>query len=303
MDSLGIDIGGTSVKAAMLRDGRIIWSGKSPTYARPDTAQIVQAIRQATAERETTSTTIGLCCPGLLDRLKRIITLSVNVPGLVGTPLDELLNDTLAHSIPTPQILSDAGAAAYDLYVTRALTGRLLSLTLGTGVGASVIDDGRFLHISGETPGHFGQLDVSLDANPPLGADGGAGSLEAYLGSAALAAHYGENSADRLNPANPPIQALVRAIRIAHAIYRPHHIGLAGGIGIRLTRLVPQIKAAVNQQLTSVARPNWTLFTGDSDFHAACGAARYAARPPATPIIPSSTDGSSSDQADPPSRS
>jgi hypothetical protein len=56
-------------------------------------------------------------------------------------------------------------------------------------VGASVLDEGgKFLHVSGESPGHFGQLDVSLETDPPIGPDGGAGSLEAYIGTAALIA-------------------------------------------------------------------------------------------------------------------
>src|SRR4051794_39947309 len=53
MDSIGIDIGGTSVKAAMLRDGQVLRTSKSDAFTRPDTDQLVQAIRQATAGRAT----------------------------------------------------------------------------------------------------------------------------------------------------------------------------------------------------------------------------------------------------------
>jgi len=59
----------------------------------------------------------------------------------------------------------------------------------GGGVGGWGVDGGgKFLHVSGESPGHFGQLDVSLDGEAPVGPDGGAGSLEAYIGTAALIA-------------------------------------------------------------------------------------------------------------------
>jgi predicted NBD/HSP70 family sugar kinase len=276
MDALGIDIGGTSVKAAMLRDGDVLWTGKSGPYAQASAGKIVAAMREAIAHCGEKTDRVGLCCPGLLDREKRAITLCVNVPGLMGASLDELVAEGLGRSVPAAEILSDANAAAYDLYATRNLCGRLLSLTLGTGVGASVIDEGRFLQVSGETPGHFGQMDVSLDETPPIGADGGAGSLEAYLGSAALAARYGENAVERLNVGDPAIRALVRAIRIAHAIYRPRHVGLAGGVGIRLGRLLPLIKTEIDRNLTAVARADWDLFAGESDFHAACGVGRYA---------------------------
>jgi len=193
--------------------------------------------------------------------------------------LDDLLSHALGPSIPRAEILSDASATAFDLYTTNSLTGRLLSLTLGTGVGAAVIDNGHLLQVTGETPGHFGQIDVSLDADPSIGPDGGAGSLEGYVGARALNARYGENAIEHMNASDPPICALVRAIRIAHAIYRPNHIGLAGGVGIRLGQLLPEIKSAVERNLTTVARAGWSLFTGESDFHAACGAARFAARP------------------------
>jgi hypothetical protein len=76
----------------------------------------------------------------------------------------------------------------------------------------------------------------------------------------------------------PAVKALVRAVRICHGIYRPHHVILVGGIGTRLARIVPAIKQAINTNLTSVARRDWTLAAGDNDFHAALGAARLAGK-------------------------
>jgi predicted NBD/HSP70 family sugar kinase len=278
--ALGIDIGGTSVKAAAVEEGRTVWTGKSGTFARPGTEQIVAAIREAVAGRGADAWAVGVCCPGLLDRASRTITLSVNVPGLVGVPLDEIVGRALGAGAPRVEILSDANAVGYDVYVSRGLSGRLLCLTLGTGVGASVVDEGgKFLHVSGESPGHFGQLDVSLESEPPVGPDGGAGSLEGYIGTAALAARYGDaNVVGRLSVGEPPVRALVRAIRVAHAIYRPQHVCLTGGIGVRLAGIVPEIRAAVAEKLTRVARAGWTLFTGEDDYHAAGGVARWAAR-------------------------
>jgi hypothetical protein len=144
-----------------------------------------------------------------------------------------------------------------------------------------VVDEGgRFLHVSGESPGHIGQVDVTLDDGtpPPIGPDGGAGSLEAYIGAAALGEIYGENWVNEIDASDPPVRALVRAIRIAHAVYRPNHVCLTGGVGIRLKALLPEIKAKVEENLTQVARAGWTLMVGESDYHAAAGAARWAQR-------------------------
>jgi predicted NBD/HSP70 family sugar kinase len=279
MISLGIDIGGTSVKAALLDGDRVLWTTKSAPFSRPTTDQLVVAIREVAANQPAHIDAVGLCCPGLLDRPTRTITLSVNVPGLVGVPLDDIISRALG-PVPKAAILSDANAVGYDIYVAHRLTGRLLCLALGTGVGASVVDPGGFLHVSGESPGHIGQVDVSLDDAPPIGPDGGAGSLEGYIGAGALTARYGDAHAlDRLTIEEPPVRALVRAIRIAHGIYRPQHVCLTGGVGVRLKPLVEEIRAAVSNNLTRVAREGWTLFCGEGDYHAATGVARWAARP------------------------
>jgi predicted NBD/HSP70 family sugar kinase len=137
--------------------------------------------------------------------------------------------------------------------------------------------------VEGESSGHIGQFDVSIEGHPVVGPDGGAGSLEGYMGVAALRQRYGaEADVNSIiaswNGDEPPLRALARAIRIAHAVYRPHHVVLAGGIGIRLQHLVPRLRALIDDRLTSVARDGWTLSTGETDFHAAAGAAKVAMR-------------------------
>jgi predicted NBD/HSP70 family sugar kinase len=139
------------------------------------------------------------------------------------------------------------------------------------------------LMVEGESSGHIGQFDVSIEGHPVVGPDGGAGSLEGYMGVAALRQRYGSDAdvnaiISKWKGDEPPLRALARSIRIAHAVYRPHHVVLAGGIGIRLKSLLPQIRVLIDEKLTSVAREGWTLTTGDSDFHAAAGAAKVAMR-------------------------
>jgi hypothetical protein len=80
-----------------------------------------------------------------------------------------------------------------------------------------------------------------------------------------------------LGPDDPPLMALARTIRICHAIYVPRHVALVGGIGIRLKHRLPTIKRMVDEKLTRLAQRDWTLRCGEDEFHAACGAARYAA--------------------------
>lgn len=310
MPSLGLDIGGTSVKCAILADragGRrediaaTLATARSASYAKPDTDTLRRALREAVAAalRDAGASAaiishVGLCAPGLFDESKRTITLSVNVPGLVGVPLDELVADALAASarIPTPRvrIVTDAYAATYDAWITTTAARathptqgeRFLGVALGTGVGACVLDDGVPLLVSGRSPGHLGQIDVSVTESGdavPIGPDGGRGSLEAYMGVPALIRRFGADFGPGLvgqDLKDPPLAALVRALRICHGIYRPNVIALLGGVGMVLRPRLSDLFAAVGTDLTSVARSGWTLQGPAHAFHAACGAARLA---------------------------
>ena len=42
--------------------------------------------------------------------------------------------------------------------------------------------------------------------------------------------------------------------------------------------LLPVIRQLVETNLTSIAKKNWTLLSGNDDFHAAKGAAKFATR-------------------------
>ena len=277
--TLGVDIGGTSVKAAVRVNGEFVRTGQSPFYARPTTQQLLDAIRAAVGDVGEFDS-VGLCVPGLLDRERRVITLTVNVPGLQNVPLDELVPRALGLTGQRrTNIGNDASATAHDLFITHNLRGRLLALTIGTGVGAAVLDDGELLRVEGDSPGHIGQMDVSIPGADVIGPDGGFGGLEGYIGVPALKRDLGDDLAvgiSKLTGDEPALLALVRTIRICHAIYRPHHVRLCGGIGTRLRHVLPALRAKVGTNLSSVARAGWTLACGDHDFHAARGAALLA---------------------------
>ncbi|MCX5688360.1 MAG: hypothetical protein NTV94_00965, partial [Planctomycetota bacterium] len=133
--------------------------------------------------------------------------------------------------------------------------------------------------LHGKSSGHFGQMDVSLNDAAPIGPDGGKGSLEGYIGLPALLARYGpspEQVLAGLTVESEPVRALVRALRISHAIYKPAHIRLLGGVGMMLTACGDRLRGLVDENLTCVAIPGWSLGFASSAHHAACGAARLA---------------------------
>jgi len=286
MIALGIDIGGTSVKMAAVENGRTLWTGQSPFYARPKTEELIAAMAQAgsrVTDLKGKELRAGICVPGLLDKEKRMITLSVNVPGLMNVVLDNLVERGLGVRPTNLAILNDAVSSCYDVCDVRGLKGRVFGLAIGTGVGAAVLDDGVPLFIEGASPGHIGQVDVTIGGEENgIGPDGGAGSLEGYVGVPAFRKRYGVEDLTpvlkNMKATDVPMRALARAVRIAHAIYRPHHVLLVGGLGIRLKHVVPELKKMIDTNVTSVTRKDWTLGAGDTDFHAATGAAKMALR-------------------------
>ncbi|MFZ4573985.1 MAG: ROK family protein [Phycisphaerales bacterium] len=284
MASIGIDIGGTSVKAALLGPGAPpACAAPGAAYTRPSRDELLLAVRNAARSLDTRGVVaVGICAPGIVDHASGRFTASVNVPGLVGLSLSELI-EPLELPNASARLVTDAHAAAADFaHRVSPLPARVLALSLGTGVGACMLDQGVPLIFSGRSPGHFGQLDVSLDDHPPIGPDGGAGGLEAYIGLPALTARYGCRPEQlppilaALTPDDPPLRALARAIRIGHAMFRPDAVWLLGGVGVALRPALPLLRGLVAHNLTSLARPGWALESGADGFHAARGAARLA---------------------------
>ncbi|MEO1130196.1 MAG: ROK family protein [Planctomycetota bacterium] len=282
MTLVGIDIGGSSVKGVLLREGAITRDAQSASYTRPDIDTLRGAFTSVADALldDAACAQVGICTPGILDADGNTVKLSVNLPGLNGMHLPTEMHRVFAGQ-PRVDVLPDACASAFGHWSAARSPGRMLALVIGTGIGACVLDDGVPLHVVDGSPGHIGQIDVGhVGTGPaPIGPDGGRGSLEAFIGAAALTERFGS---DRLQgwldapDDDPAFLALARAIRICHAIYRPTTVALLGGVGLRLAPRHATIRALVEDHLTGVASPEWTLEFGMSDHAGALGAALMA---------------------------
>ena len=275
---VGIDIGGTSVKMAAAHGGG--WRvAISERYAMPDRAALQSALASAWSKlgAETPESDVGLCVPGVPASDGNSIEIAVNLPGLVGWDLTEMVRETVGGGTCSVVRTSDADAALRDWQAEAGATGRSLGIVIGTGVGLSVLDGDRPAAWTDGGAGHLGQIDVTVGdpSSAPIGPDGGRGGLEGYVGARAVAAAGGMERA--FAPGAPGLEALARAVRVCHAIYRPDAVVLLGGIGIRLAGS-EALESAIRRELTSLAKSGWRLAFGVDDFHAARGAARAAAR-------------------------
>ncbi len=286
MSALGIDIGGSSVKVALLGLGEP-QTARSRRYTDPSRNDLVLAVRNALEQlplHQDEPVTVGLCLPGKHSTDGDCIERSVNLPCLEDWVFDALV-ETVLGIVPTKlRVCTDIHAAAHDLCVGKALGGRVAVIAIGTGVGLAVLDDAEPIGIGARGIGHLGLIDVGrLGETDRVAPDGAINTLECYVGARGLRSMLGELDDEQLVAHlqqvaldDPFFLALIRALRIVHGIYGPETIVLAGGIGNAISARRTEIHAAVSSGLTTLVDPCWDLLHAHSLYHAACGAARLA---------------------------
>jgi glucokinase len=196
---VGIDLGGTNIKAGIVDDlGRTLAYHSEPTHASrgPEDAAArmgrmvgLLAARSGVAAEAIVS--VGLGTPGPQDLRTGTIHRSGNLPGWDHFPIRDRV---AAHCGRPVTYANDAGAAAYGEYWIgsgRELASMVL-WTLGTGVGCGIIIDDVSLdgaHSHGSECGHI-IVDSSPNARPcPCGQPG---HLEAYASATAVIARTRE---------------------------------------------------------------------------------------------------------------
>jgi|SRR5579872_456413 len=189
--SIGIDLGGTNLRAAAIdKDGKMLEkiSGNTPVASGPrpvvdDMAQSVEKLREKFGRDDLVG--IGAGVPGNIDMAKGVIVGWGNMPIFNGYAM----RDELSKRLGTKVILeNDANAAALGEQWMGAGRGvdDLVLLTLGTGIGGGIIVDGRILHGQIGMAGEIGHMTISPNGNP-CGC-GNRGCLEKHASATAVSA-------------------------------------------------------------------------------------------------------------------
>ncbi|TVR49686.1 MAG: ROK family protein [Puniceicoccaceae bacterium] len=188
--TLGIDIGGTTIKAVLAGpDGTVLRRESLPTRdgetgpdGKPLWLAAVTSLHRAWRREHPDIAATGIACPGLAARDGRsMAVLPVKLTGLEGLDwVDALGGD---HPCRTLNDAHAALAAEQWLGVARGFRDVVL-LTLGTGVGGALMLDGRLVLGRHRRAGHFGHL--SLDPWGPPSITGMPGALELAIGEATV---------------------------------------------------------------------------------------------------------------------
>lgn len=161
---IGIDLGGTNIKAGVVNENyEIIAKASTKTLCpRPakeiadDMAKVsIEACKNAGISVDDVEW-IGIGTPGIADNINGTIPYSNNL-GFKDVPIRKYIQEHIDKPV---YVANDANAAAYGEFVAGAAKGACdaVCITLGTGVGAGVIIDGKIFtgrNLAGTEIGHM----------------------------------------------------------------------------------------------------------------------------------------------------
>jgi glucokinase len=202
--AVGIDIGGTHLRAAMVGaggiEGLLVRRDSEVDELGALVASVVDALDELDAGAGA-HLPVGLGMAGLVDREGRL-GYGPNV-GLQDAPLAQEIRAALGDEGRTVRVVNDGAAAVVGEHRVGAARGHrdVVMLTLGTGVGGGAIVDGRLLegaHGFASELGHLVIVEGGRDA--PSGVRG---TVEAYASGKAMATEASEAVAAGLAGARP----------------------------------------------------------------------------------------------------
>ena len=182
---IGVDIGGTTVKAAVVdENGKIVRRSTIPTLpTRPFAevaADIAKQIQELSAGEKIEGAGVG--CPGTIDSASGVVKFSANLYW-TDAPLGEELGKRTGLSV---RVSNDANVAA--LGETRFGSGKDYTdtalITLGTGVGGGLVVDGKLFEGYRGMGAEIGHTVVEVDGVKCN--CGRKGCLESYASATAL---------------------------------------------------------------------------------------------------------------------
>jgi glucokinase len=188
---LGVDVGGTSMKAALVgEDGRATDIARAETPVADGPAAVVARIREFVRESAGSSdrdlAAAGLVVPGDVDAASGLARYSANL-GWRDVPL----RDLVARDLGVPVVLDhDVRAAAVAERTVGAARGAddCLIVVIGTGIASVSVVRGHQRTGATGRAGELGHIPVWPDGE--VCACGQRGCLETYASAAALARRY-----------------------------------------------------------------------------------------------------------------
>ncbi|KGH45662.1 ROK family transcriptional regulator [Modestobacter caceresii] len=188
---LAIDVGGTSMKGAVVtRDGRPVVVERWPTDPATDTVAAIaghlRSLAAAARDQHLDVVGAGVVTPGMLDEASGTVVYASNLDWR-DVPLRALLAEATGLPVVTGHDVRTAGLAEQLLGAARGVEDFVL-VTIGTGVAAALVTDGRPVTGDGGAAGELGHIPMVPGGEACT--CGQSGCLEVYASGAGLARRY-----------------------------------------------------------------------------------------------------------------
>ena len=161
-EAVGIDVGGTKINALRVaRDGEILDRKDARTPADDPEATLATMIDLADAMRTDDVLAVGVGAAGLVDVRDGVLRFAPNLAWRE-LPIAARMRRTLGLPV---QVDNDANVAAYAEYRFGAGRGyrHLLLVTVGTGIGGGIVDNGRLFRGAHGFASEIGHIIVDPD--------------------------------------------------------------------------------------------------------------------------------------------
>jgi len=184
-EAIGIDIGGTFIKAAAIDgEGRVLRRAKAPTGVEGGARLVEERICAAVdGLRSPATAAAGIGVPGMVRWPEGVVAQSPNIPPWRDYPAAAALGARIGLPVTVD---NDANMAALGESWTGGGRGvaSFMLVTLGTGIGAGIVLEGRLWH--GDT-GRAGELGhVVVDPGGAACGCGGRGCVERYASASGM---------------------------------------------------------------------------------------------------------------------
>lgn len=143
---IALDVGGTNSRAALMRDGGIVWRADAPTPAQAGPEAMADTMAALIRPLAATPADLGVAIAGQVTDGCVTAHNTGLLRGWTSFPLAQALADRTGRAV---RVVNDARAAAWAEFLHGAGRGcrEFLFVTVSTGVGAGLVLDGR-LHLA-----------------------------------------------------------------------------------------------------------------------------------------------------------
>lgn len=161
MKTIGIDIGGTSIKGAVIEDNKIIQRAKAPTNAKNGRDAVLESlftVIDTLLPFTDAGSPIGIGSAGDINSATGdVIYATDNLPNFTGLPLGKIVSERYNREVT---VINDAVSGLIGEVVYGAGKGyeNLVLLTLGTGLGCGILLQNKVLTGSRFRSGRAGHM-------------------------------------------------------------------------------------------------------------------------------------------------